>query len=143
MCRLSVAVCNSKRIWNDGKCRGGCREDLVDKIVCDKGLCWNPFDCSCECDISCGIGEYLDYKTCLCKKTLVDKLVEECTSVIDENKVYNETLSTFSSNEYASCTVYVVLFAVFLATSIITDGVFVYFHWYLRRNDELDRKKEK
>ena len=38
VCRLSVAVCNSKQILNDDKCRCECREDLGDKIVCDKGF---------------------------------------------------------------------------------------------------------
>ena len=33
--RLSVAVFNSKQIWNDDKCRCECRENLLDKIVCD------------------------------------------------------------------------------------------------------------
>ena len=55
--RLSVFVCNSTQIWNDDKCRYECREDLVDKTVCDKGFSWNPSDCSCECDKLCGIGE--------------------------------------------------------------------------------------
>ena len=35
---LSVAVCNSKQIWNDGRCRCECRKDLVDKMACDKGF---------------------------------------------------------------------------------------------------------
>ena len=42
--------------------------------------------CGCECDKSCGVGEYLDYKNFARRKTLVDKLVEECVSVIDENR---------------------------------------------------------
>ena len=91
VCRLSVAVCNSKQIWNDDKCRCKCRKDLVDRTVCDKEFRWNPSNCECECDKSCGIGEYLDYKVCVCKKTVIDKLVEVCTSVIEENKLYNET----------------------------------------------------
>ena len=33
------------------------------------------------CDKSCGVGEYLDYENCKCRKSLVDKLVDEC----DEN----------------------------------------------------------
>ena len=74
VCKLSVAVCNSKQIWNDDKCRCECKEDFIDKMARNKGFSWNPSDCSCEC-----------------KKTLIDKLVEEGTSVIDENKVYNET----------------------------------------------------
>ena len=86
VCRLSAVVCNSKQIWNDDKWRCESREDLVDKMVCDKGFSWNPSNCECECDKSCGIGEFLDYKSRVSKKILVDKLVKECTSVIDENK---------------------------------------------------------
>ena len=76
VCRLNIAVCNSKQIWNDDKCRCECREDLVDRIVFDKGFSWNPSNCECECDKSCEIGEYLDFKSCVCKKSLVDKLVK-------------------------------------------------------------------
>ena len=132
VCRLSVAVSNTKQIWNDDKCRCDCREDIVDKIVCDKGFSWNPSNCECEYDKSRRNGEYLDYKSCVCKKTLVDKLVEKCTNVVEENKIYNETLSCNCS----SCTVYVVLFVVFLLLCLITSGVFVYFYWYKRSNAE-------
>ena len=98
--------------------------------MCDKGYIWNPSNCECECNKSCGIGEYLDFKSCVCKNTLIDKLVEECTSVIDGTKIYNETLNTISSDDCASCTLYVVLFGVFVTTSVIIGGVFAYFHWY-------------
>ena len=84
VCRLSVAVCNRKQIWSDDQCRCECKEDLVDKMICDKVFSWNPSDCSYECDKSCGIGEYLDYKSCICKKTLAHKLVKECTTIIEE-----------------------------------------------------------
>ena len=90
--KLTSTVCNTKQIWNEGKCRCECKENLIDKMVCDKEFSWNLSNCDGECDKSCGIGEYLDYKICVCRKTLIDKLVEECTSVIEENKVYNETL---------------------------------------------------
>ena len=123
VCRLSVAVCNSKQIWNDDKCRCECREGLVDKIVCDKGFSWNPSNCECECDKSCGIGEYLDYKSCVCKKSLADKLVDECTSVIEENKIYNET----SLSDCGSCTVYVILFVVLLLLCLINSGFLLIF----------------
>ena len=103
VCRLSAAVCHSKQIWNDGKCRCGCKEDLIDNMVCDKGFRWTLSSCDCECDKSCGIGEYLDYKSCVCRNALVDKLVEECSNVIDENKIYNETLNTISSDECNNC----------------------------------------
>ena len=54
---------------------------------------WNPSNCECECEKSCGIDQYLDYKNCVCRNSIVDKLVEECTNVIGENKNYNETLN--------------------------------------------------
>ena len=133
VCRLTSTVCDNKQIWNRDRRRCKCKEDLVNKMVCDKGFVWNPSSCDCECDKSCGIGEYLDYKSCVCRKTLVDKLVEECTSVTGENKIYNETLNTISSNEFASCTLYVVLFAVFLTTTVIIGSTFVYFYWYPKK----------
>ena len=130
VCRLTSSVCNSRQIWNEGKCRCECKEDLVDKGMCDKGFIWNPSNCECECDKSCGIGEHLDSKSGICKNTLINKLIEECTSVIDENQNYNETLNTIPSDDCASCTVNVVLFAVFLTTSVMIDSSFIYFHWY-------------
>ena len=54
------------------------------KGVCDKGFICNPSNCECECDKSCNVGEYLDYKSCTWRKRLVDKLVEECTEIADE-----------------------------------------------------------
>ena len=112
--RLTSAVCNTRHIWNKDKCRCECKEDLVNKIVCDKGYIWNPIDCACECDKSCGIGQYLDYKSFVCRNSLVDKLLEECTNVIDGDKITNKKLTVTSSNNCASCTPYALLFAVFL-----------------------------
>ena len=37
VCKLTSAVCNSRQIWNEGKCRCEWKEDLVKKMVCDKG----------------------------------------------------------------------------------------------------------
>ena len=59
VCRLSATICNSRQIFNKE-----CKE-LIDKVICDKGLIFNPSTCECECDKSCiDIGEYLDYKNC-------------------------------------------------------------------------------
>ena len=140
VCRFNSAVCNSRQIWNEDKSRCECKEDLVNKIVCDKGYIWNPSNCACECDKSGGIGQYLDYKSCVCRNSLVDKLVEECTSVIDGDTIYNKTLTVTSSNNCVSCTPYVVLFVVFLSTSIVISDAFVYFYWY--KNKQLDLKKD-
>ena len=60
ICRLSTSACNNRQRWNKDKCRCECREDLIDKGMCDKGFIWNPSNCQCECDKSCGIGEYLN-----------------------------------------------------------------------------------
>ena len=127
MCRLSDAICNSRQIWNDDRCRCECREGLVDKINCDKGYLWNPSNCECECDKSCSIGEYLDYKNCICRKSIVDKLMEECDTVIKENN----TSVVLSNNDY---TPYFSLFIVFLLLFLIIIGVLIYFYWYKRKN---------
>ena len=54
--------------WREDKCRCECREELIDKGRCDKGFVWNPSKCGCECDISCDIGEHVDYKNCKCRR---------------------------------------------------------------------------
>ena len=95
ICRLNTSVCNNRQRWNENKCRCECREELIDKMVCDKGLSLNPSNCKFECDKSCDIGEYLDYKNCKCRISIVDKLVEKCTKIVDKNEMlYNETLNT-------------------------------------------------
>ena len=137
ICRLSASVCNLRQRWSEDKCRCECKE-LTGKGICDKGFIWNPSNFKCECDKSCGIGEYLDYKNCVCRNSIVDKLVEECTKIVDENNIYNETLKTTSSNDSlsdcASCKPYIVLFAVFLITIAIISGAFLYFYWYSNKD---------
>ena len=39
---------------------------MAGKVRCDEGFIWNPSDCDCECDKSCDVGQYLDYKNCKC-----------------------------------------------------------------------------
>ena len=108
VCRLTSAVCNSRQIWNEDKCGCECKEYLINKKVCDKGYIWNPSNCACECDKLCDIGKYLDYKNCVCRKSLVDKLVEALITM------YNETLSVTSSNGCSSCTTYIIIFSIFI-----------------------------
>ena len=127
MCRLSNAICNKRQIWNNDRCRCECQEDLISKINCDKGYSWNPSICECECDKSCGIGEYIDYKSCTCKKSIIDKLVEECTNTIEENN--NDILTNPSDNA-----VYFSLFIVFLVLFLISIVFLIYFYCYKRKN---------
>ena len=58
--------------------------------------------------------------------------------------LYNETLDVISLNTiplsvykkvYDSCTIYIVLFAVFFITSTCITSVFVYFHWHLKKDN--------
>ena len=66
-----------------------------------KGFIWNPSNCECECDKSCGIGEYLDYKNCNCRKIIIDKLVEECSENIYENEILDIIpLNAIPLNDY-------------------------------------------
>ena len=53
----------------------------------NKGFIWNPSNFECECDKSCGVGQYLNYENCKCRKKLLDKLTEECTETDDEVKM--------------------------------------------------------
>ena len=137
--RLDSSVCNNKQRWNEDKCRCECKE-LIDKGICDKEFIWNPSNYECEWDKSCDIGEYLDYKNRKCRNKLVDKLVEECSENIDDNKTLdNETLNVIPLNDYEkvcnSCTIYIVLFAVFFITSICISSALFYFHWYLKKDN--------
>ena len=90
-------------------------------------------------------GEFLDYKNCKCRNKIVDKLHEGCSKSIDGNEMlYNETLDAILLdaillNDYEkvcnSYTIYIVLFAVFFITSICISGAFIYFHWYLEKDN--------
>ena len=137
--RLNVSVSNNKQRLNEDKCRCECKE-LIDKGMHDKGFIWNPSNCECECDESYDVGEYLDYKSCKCRKRLIDELAEEFRENIDENKMlYNETLDVIPLKVYkkvcTSCMVYIVLFVVFLITGLCTCCVSIYFYWYLKKDN--------
>ena len=55
--------------------------------MCDKGFIWNPSNCECECDKSMDVGEYLAYKNCKCRKSLIDKLIEEYIKIFMKMKL--------------------------------------------------------
>ena len=111
VCRLTSAICNNKQEWNENKCICECKEDLVSKLTCDKGYMWNPSTCSWECDKYCETGQYLDYKNCICRKRIVDELIEQCTSIVD---MEINTTTTARVNNKESFNVYIILFVVFL-----------------------------
>ena len=130
ICGLDGIICDSKQGWNKDKCRCEVKE-LIDKGVCDKGFIFNPSNCECECDKSCGIGEYLDYSNCKCRKKLYDKLIDECTENTDVVMIDDENKNKCSfSIVYIMC---IVLFSIILTISIVIVIYFVY-HKYVNRN---------
>ena len=90
VCKLSSSVCNNKQIWNDDTCTCDCNEDFAGIISCAKGYMWNPSTCECQCDKWCKQGQYLDHKNCVCKNKLIGRVIEECTSVINETTINNK-----------------------------------------------------
>ena len=57
---------------------------------------------------------------------------------------YNEILDVISLNAIplnvykkvdGFCTLYIVLFAVFFITSICSSSIFIYFYWYLKKDN--------
>ena len=90
ICKLNSSVCNNKQIWNSDTCKCECDEEFVSIINCTKGYMWNPSICECQCDTWCKLGQYLDHKNCICNNKLIGRVIEECTSIIDETMVSNK-----------------------------------------------------
>ena len=132
VCKLSASVCKNKQTWNDDTCRCDCNEDSAGKISCAKGYMWNPSTCECQCDKWCKQGQYLDHKNCVCKNKLIGRLIEECTSVINQTMINNKYNIT-------NINTYLILFIAFLIGFIV---FFIGFIYYCRRSN-FDRKKLK
>ena len=126
VCRLNSSVCNSKQIWNSDTCRCDCNEDFAGIISCDQGYTWNPSTCECQCDKWCKPGQYLDHKNCVCKNKLIGRVIEECTSIINETIMNNDNdnnTTWFNSINY-------VFIGLFFITLVICFCVFAYFKWF-------------
>ena len=83
----------NKQRRNEDKCICECKV-LIDKRICDKRFIWNLRNCQCECDKSCDVRQYLDYKNCKCRKMLVDKLLKKCRENIDEKELHSTELDS-------------------------------------------------
>ena len=55
----------------------------------------------------CDFSENLDYKSCECRKKLVDKLIEQCTENVDEIKIAG--IALFEHGNECVCSYYFVL----------------------------------
>ena len=128
VCKLNSSVCNNKQMWNSDTCRCDCNEDFAGIISCAKGYTWNPSICKCQCDKWCKP----DHKNCVCKNKLTGRLIEECTSVINETMINNKDNITDDNT-------YLILFIVFLIGFIVFLIGFIY---YCRRSNA-DKKKLK
>ena len=89
-------------------------------------------------DTWCKTGQYLDHKNCVCKNNLIGRLIEECTSTINETMINNK-YSSSSNNNYNNNNnnnnntlrnVFIGLFSVAILTGIIYFCVFAYFRWF-------------
>ena len=105
-------------------------QELIDEGVCDKGFICNPSNCECKlCDKACDVGEYLDYENCKCRKSLVDKLVDECDENIDEK------IKILDKNKCKTCILFIVLFSIFFTINVGISAYFVYYK-YMNQNKE-------
>ena len=120
--KLNSSVCNNKQIWNSDTCRCDCNEDFAGITNCTKRYTWNPSTCECQCDTWCKPGRYLDHKNCICKNKLIGRVIEECTSVINETMINNKDNITTNNNTY------LILFIVFLIGFIVFLIGFIYYY---------------
>ena len=118
-CRLDASVYNNKQ------CRCECKE-LIERQVCDKGLIWNPGNCECECDKASDVGDYSDYKNCICGKKIADKLVEEYS----ENEAIHNDYNNICSYHKVDVVLFVIVFLIIIG---ISCGFFFFFHCYFKR----------
>ena len=88
-----------------------------------KGYMWNPSTCECQYDIWCKPGQYLDHKNCICKNKLIGRIIEECTSVINETIINNVDNNDNNTTTY----IFIRLFSVLLFVGIVCFCVFAYF----------------
>ena len=126
VCRLNSSACNSKQIWNKDTCRCDCNEDFAGIINCTKGYTWNLSTCECQCDMWCKPGQYLDHKNCICKNKLIGRVIEECTSIINETMMNNDN----DNNTRCLNAITYVFIVLFLIALVICFCVFAYFKWF-------------
>ena len=151
ICRLTSVICNDKQEWNENKWVCECKEDLVSKLVCDKGCMWNPSTCACESDKFCEVGQYLDYRGCVCRKKLIDDLSEQCTSIVDmeirdgtdlmcsvTQRVVNISGDSVN-NSSSSGSIYLFIFVAVLVVALLLAAGFIY-HCRKVNKEKIDDK---
>ena len=79
----------------------------------------------CQCDIWCKPGQYLDHENCVCKNKLIGRVIEECTSIINETMINNKDNITNNNNNNNT---YLILFIVFWIGFIVFLIGFIYYY---------------
>ena len=102
---------------------------------------WNPRTCAGKCDKYCEVGQHLDYNNCVCRKKLIDDLIEQCTSIIDIEIKNGKDIFTNSTvtknivtpvNSDNSTNIYLFLFVAVLIVAVLVAAGFIY---YCRKNN--------
>ena len=70
---------------------------------------------------------------CKNKPPIIDNLVEECINIVDGETFYKKTL-----DDCPSCALYIEFAVSFLVISV-TSGIFIYFYWYKKKNNDADK----
>ena len=118
-------ICNIQSIYSDII---GPFSDFAGIISCAKRYTWNPSICECQSDKWCKPGQYLDHKNCVCKSKLIGRLIEECTSVINETMMNNNKDNITNNNTY------LILFIIFLIGFIVFLIGFIYYYYRSNAN---------
>ena len=108
--------------------------------MCNKGFIWNPINCECECDKSCDVGEYLDYKSCKCRKRIIDKLIDKCSENIYENETLDIILlNAIPLNVYEkvfnSCIIYSIICCIFNNKHMHFQGFYLFSFLYFKKDN--------
>ena len=88
---------------------------------------WNPSTYECQCDMWCKPDQYLDRKIYMCQNKLIGRIIEECTSIINENMINNKD-NTYNDNTIAN--IFIGLFSIVMFAVIVCFCVFAYFKWF-------------
>ena len=75
----------------------------------------------------------MNYKNCKWRNKLVNKLVKECS---ENEMAYNGSLNNYRKI-CNSCTIYIVLLVIAFSIIIGISSAFVYFHWYLKKDNAI------
>ena len=73
----------------------------------------------------CKPGQYLDYKNCVCKNKLIDRVTEECTNIINETMINNKDNI---DNDNTVCNIFIGLFSVVIFIGAVCFCVII-FKW--------------